>query len=173
MVSFKPELEICPCCGNKGSCKIHAYYKRWITDFIGGRKVQLRIRVLRVICENCGHTHAILPDAIIPYDSYSLLFILRVLAARFFLHHTIELLCERFQITQNQFYKWMNLWHTHKEVWLGMLPSAETSDIAFIRSIASENRLSDFTAAFVQLTSHSFLQSHRNPANYCQRRFST
>ena len=170
MASFRPELETCPICGSKGNCHIHAYYGRRIIDFIQGHPVRNDICVLRLVCD-CGHTHAILPDLIIPYSSYGLFFILRVLAESFSIHVPVEKLCERFSITRNQFYKWLGLWKLHKELWLGVLESAGTTDAGFIRELSWNIPYSEFASSFVRRFSFSFLQSHKNPACYCQQVF--
>lgn len=170
MSLVKPELETCPVCKSAGNLRIHCYYKRYLTDFIGDKTVRREISVLRLSCDSCGSTHAILPDIIIPYCSYSLFFILRVLA-EYFLHlRTIEQLCERFSITSKQFYKWLSLWKKHKEQWLGFLENLELSDKGFLFSLCQMDRTSDFTSCFVRTFAFSFLQSHANPKNavYCQ-----
>ena len=95
MDGFCPELQTCPCCGTKGDCQILAYYDRSLVDFINGVPVCHSLCIMRLIC-TCGHTHAVLPDFIIPYVSYGLFFILRTLA-EYFLHICIvEKLCDRF-----------------------------------------------------------------------------
>lgn len=83
MAVFQPELETCPVCGSCGNCHVHAYYDRSVIDFRNGRKVTDSLCVLRLICDSCHHTHALLPDILIPYASYSLMFILRVLGECF------------------------------------------------------------------------------------------
>lgn len=55
-------------CGSVGTLKIHAYYYRSIK--LGAGKSLFHI--CRVICESCGHSHAILPSTIIPYSQISL-----------------------------------------------------------------------------------------------------
>ncbi len=40
MDGFRPELQTCPWCGTKGSCRIHAYYDRSLVDFMGGAPVR-------------------------------------------------------------------------------------------------------------------------------------
>lgn len=167
MASFRPELETCPFCGSKGNCRIHAYYGRKIVDFIQGRPLRTDICILRLIC-SCGHTHAILPDLIVPYSIYSLFFLLRVLAEFFSGLASVETLCERFSITGNQLYRWLNLWKTHRELWLGALGSMEISDAAFLWMLVLKNHHSDFSADFLRRFSFSFLQSHKNPARYCR-----
>lgn len=73
----------CPSCGSTGNCAAHGSYRRSLIDFEEGKVVYGVVEVQRVRCASCGHTHAILPDHIIPYTTYSLLFILRVLAGHF------------------------------------------------------------------------------------------
>ena len=73
MAGFRPEMESCPVCGASHSCTTHASYERNLIDFIQGRPVYHTIKVIRVIC-SCGHTHAILPDLIIPYNTYGVFF---------------------------------------------------------------------------------------------------
>ena len=170
MGGFRPEFQTCPCCGSKGSCRIHAYYGRSLTDFVDGSIVCHNLCILRLVCP-CGHTHAILPDFIIPYSGYGLFFILRVLAGYFLRLSTVERLCERFSITLSQLHRWLKLFRVQKEEWLGTLSSMETSGLSFLRNLAIEPAYSDFASAFVRRFAKSFLQSHKNPAVYCQQVF--
>lgn len=163
MNHFQPQLETCPICGSTGNCHIHDYYGRSIIDFRAGQHKKDDLCILRVFCDSCNHAHAILPDTIIPYCSYSLFFVLRVLGEYFAGLYTIELLCERFGISGNQLYKWLSLWKSHKQEWLGLLSGDETSDFAFLKHLAVQDSYSVFSMAFIQLTSRSFLQSHKNP----------
>ena len=95
---FQPHLETCPICGSTGNCHIHDYYGRSIIDFQAGKREKSDLCVMRVFCDSCEHAHAILPDVIIPYSSYSLLFILRLLGQYFAGRFTIEQLCERYEM---------------------------------------------------------------------------
>lgn len=170
MAGFRSELQTCPCCGVKGSCRIHAYYDRSLVDFIGGTQVRHSLCIMRLIC-TCGHTHAILPDFIIPYSSYGLFFLLRVLAEYFLRLSTVERLCERFGITLSQLRRWLQLFRVQKEDWLGVLSSMEVSGLSFLKSLLTQPAYSDFASAFVRRFTKSFLQSHKNPALYCQQVF--
>ena len=123
----------------------------------------MNVTVLRLVCESCGHTHAILPDPIIPYSTYSLFFILRVLAEAFAGFLTREQLCERFGITASQLYKWLSLFRQHKQEWLGLLSSAEIPDPIFLRRLCSLEPFSCFAKEFFLKCMVSFLQSHSNP----------
>ena len=170
MDGFRPELQTCPCCGAKGQCRIHAYYDRSLVDFIGGVPVRHSLCILRLVC-SCGHTHAILPDFIIPYSCYGLFFLLRVLAEYFLRLSTVEALCGRFSISLSQLRRWLALFRAQKEEWLGVLLSMETAPFPFLKSLMRLPAYSDFASAFVRLFAKSFLQSHKNPAPYCQQVF--
>jgi hypothetical protein len=123
-----------------------------------------------VICSSCGHTHAILPDLIIPYSTYGLFFILRVIAEYLLRLSSVEQLCLRFGITHSMLYRWLRLFREHKALWLGALDSVETPDAVFLKRIISR-KYSPFASSFTRLTAFSFLQSHRDPALYRQTVF--
>ena len=163
MDNYLPQTEICPICKSHGNCRIHAYYNRSVIDFKYGHKVKSSLCVQRLICDSCGHTHAVLPDVLIPYASYSLMFILRVLGEFFLGTTSIEALCEKFSITSMQFYKWLQLWKQHKQLWLGILSDMETSNWVFLKSLILTEAYSDFGTAFCRQFSCSFLQAHKNP----------
>ena len=170
MAGFRPELETCPVCGVSHECSLHASYDRNLIDFISGKPVYHRITVARVICSSCGHTHAILPDLIIPYSTYGIFFILRVIA-EYLIHQTsVEELCLRFGITHSMLYRWYRLFLDHKSLWLGILVSAETSAFSFLKFLVCQ-AYSAFSESFILHTSFSFLQSHLNPATYRQTVF--
>ena len=163
MALFRPELETCPICGSAGNCHIHDYYGRSIIDFQAGTQKKSDLCVLRVFCDSCNHAHAILPDVIIPYSSYSLFFVLRILGEYFAGLYTIEQLCERYGISRNQLFKWVALFKSHKQEWLGLLSDAAVSDFSFLKNLVSVDRFSFFSMEFIRRSSRSFLQSHRNP----------
>ena len=54
----------CSKCRRKGACNKHAYYTRQIvTD-----EAKQPIDILRVLCNHCDRTHALLPNWIVPYS---------------------------------------------------------------------------------------------------------
>ena len=90
----------------------------------------------------------------------------------------VEQICERSGISGKQLFKWLALWKSHKQIWLGILADSETTDKAFWQSLQEKENYSFFSSDFTRLTSHSFLQSHANPvlssppgARYCQKVF--
>ncbi len=156
---------VCPACGSRGNCAAHASYTRSLIEYESGKVVYHRVKIRRVRCGSCGHTHAILPEHIVPYSTYSLLFILRVLAGHFLRLGTVEQLCRRYAISPSMLYQWKALFLEHKAVWLGVLKDAETTSDEFIRQLlVLPSWSSDFGKPFWLKTARSFLQGHRDAA---------
>ncbi len=155
----------CPVCKSRGNCAAHGSYTRSLIDFEAGRTVYRRVEIKRVRCGSCGHTHAIVPDGVIPYTTYSLPFILRVLCAHFLRLGTVEQLCRRYAISPSMLYQWKALFLEHKAVWLGVLKNMETTPAEFIRQLlVLPSWSSDFGKPFWLKTARSFLQGHRDAA---------
>ena len=55
-------------CGRSGCLNIHGYYQRKVKTQDGS----FILTVCRVICSECGRTHAILPSSIVPYSQIPL-----------------------------------------------------------------------------------------------------
>lgn len=155
----------CTSCGVDGSLVRFAFYTRWIIDLIKGQPVAHQIRILRLMCGSCGHTHAVLSDCIIPYSQYSLVFILKTLSMVFLHADTIEHICDEEQITPAQIYRWKKLYLEHRSLWLTAAERLVTSENDLLDRILHESSPSDLLWQFYRLTGRSFLQSHRNPAN--------
>lgn len=165
MSSFRIEAETCPTCGQRGNCHVFAYYKRHLVDFVDGKVVCVQIRILRVICGSCGHTHAILSDAIIPYESHSIFFILRVLGEFSLRRMSIENICRRYDISLKTLYRWRDIFREHQREWQGYLTAMETTLKRAVHAIASFNPFQKFALDFFHSTGLSFLQRHANPAS--------
>ena len=83
----------------------------------------------------------------------------------------MEKLCERFSITLSQLHWWLQPFRIQKKEWLGVLSSMEASSLSFLKALLVQAAYSDFASAFVRRFTKSFLQSHKNPAPYCQQVF--
>lgn len=167
MDGFREEKEVCPTCGCQGGCTKHASYDRYLIDFEEGKPQYHRITVTRVICQ-CGATHAILPDPIIPYDQYSLFFILVVLAVYSCHILTTEHICDIYGITPPMLYRWKKVYNEHRREWQGLLKSITTDVSRSLLELIRKDPYSGFSVFFIQTTNYTFLQTHANPAN-CQR----
>ena len=164
MDSYSHAMQECPSCHSKGNLIPHASYCRSIIDFTGGKTTYRKISVKRLKCQGCGHTHAVLPDLIVPYAQYSLFFLLRVVG-EYFLHlKTISEICLVYSITPSMLYRWKALFLCHMADWLPILEQLETSTFAFLKQICFLQDFStSFSSPFFRLTGVSFLQSHKNP----------
>lgn len=162
-------LLVCPYCGAKGTCNKRGSYERSLVTFPDGKPLVVRLRIPRVQC-TCGKSHALLPDFIVPYLSYSLPMILRILSDFFTRRLTIRGICEKYLVSPPLIYRFKKRFLIHKKQWLGILRDMELSTISFMEELlmSSYDRFHD---AFLRLTTYSFLQSHKNPANCSRPRF--
>ena len=170
MSSFKPEEETCPYCQSRGNCHRHAYYFRHLVWFDGNSQITFSLRILRVKCSGCGHTHAVLPDVIIPYVSYGIQIILDALHEYFSKSASACSICRKYDISEVLLYRWVRLFKRDKRLHLGLLEDSQSSPFQFMCNILNGD-FSDFSVEFILMTARSFLQSHKNPAIYRQTVF--
>lgn len=68
-------------------------------------------------CENDRHYHALLPNMIIvPYSSFSIFFILRVLSMKYFSSVTVEKITELFHISVSTLYRWIKKYNAYLKI---------------------------------------------------------
>lgn len=148
--------QTCPVCGSTSNHSIHSSYERNLITFDNGTRNDYIVTIPRIKC-NCGHTHAILPDILIPYGSYSLRFILLVLSEYLIKSLTVETLCLKYQIVKSTLYAWIHLFLDHFNLLAGLLASIDnlcSEAIDWINSYISLTK--DFFSRF----RFSFLQPH-------------
>lgn len=150
--------EVCPTCGAKHLCSFHASYVRDMIVIENSAVVFHNVSISRVICSSCEHTHALLPDVLIPYGSYSLFFILRVLRLYFLHSYTVVKLCFIYSISISTLYAWIHLFHRQKSLWMGVLSDLETSSLSFLCILMD---VSSFPVDFFRSFHFSFLQQYR------------
>ncbi len=162
-------LLVCPYCGAKGTCNKRGSYERSLVTFPDGKPQVVRLRIPRVQC-TCGKSHALLPDFIVPYLSYSLPMILRILSDYFTRRLTIRGICEKYLVSPPLICRFKKRFLIHKKQWLGILRDMELSTISFMEELLTSS-YDRFHDVFLRLTTYSFLQSHKNPANCSRPRF--
>lgn len=163
MNTFQVENATCPHCGAKYNCTYFSSYSRNLITFENGAKTCHNISITRVLCNSCRHSHAILPDNLIPYGSYALSFILTTLRAYFLCTKTVTDLCDYFQISISTLYGWIHLFNEQKLIWLGVLENATVSTIKFIDDIST---LKISLNLFYKTINVSFLQPFKmTPCN--------
>ena len=118
----------------------------------------------------CGKSHALLPDLIVPYLSYSLPLVLSILSDYFKRRLTIRGICEKYLVSPPLIYRFKKLFLLHKKQWLGTLRDMELPGLSFMEELLTGS-YSQFHDAFLRLTTYSFLQSHKNPADCSRPRF--
>lgn len=162
-------LIFCPYCGAKGTCRKRGSYERNLVVFSDGKLEALRLKVPRVQCP-CGKSHALLPDLIVPYLSYSIPLILFILSDYFNRHLTVQDICDKYLITPPVLYRFKKQFLLHKKEWLGIVRDMSLSASAFLEELLTKP-YSQFGDAYLRLTTYSFLQSHKNPANCARPHF--
>lgn len=144
-------LPVCPFCGAPSS-KFHlnGKYSRDFITYENNHPLIQKLQISCVECNSCGHSHALLPDIIIPYSSFSLKFILSVVYAKITNRFSsLDCLCSHFQISISTFYRFFKCF---------------ISDFFLLRTLISHiSSIMDFEKlSFYQLTSllHSFFTTY-------------
>lgn len=139
----------CPLCGAKHpKWSYHDSYDRYLISFEAGSSIIHNIKIPLIKCSSCDHTHAVLPEIIIPYGSYSLLFVLNVLRDYYLCSSTVRAICDKYQIATSTLYAWKKLFLVHKKLWLGFLEDAYQNSIEFLSSLPSISSSADLDIFF-------------------------
>ncbi len=152
----------CPSCGSSHCHSFHSCYERAMISIVDNRRSNILVSVPRIKC-HCGHTHAILPDILIPYGSYTIRFILIVLSHYITRHCTVSELCDFYQISRSTLYDWIHLFLSHHNLLVGILDSINNlclSAVSFIMDIPQ------LASRFYSLFRFSFLQARNKTTRY-------
>lgn len=151
--------QACPICGAKGSFEYYDDYERDLISVQYGKRVTKTLQVHRYCCNSCHHTHALLPEPLLPYSSYSLRFVIQVLCEYAIRQQTVEQLCEKYQIAHSTLYAFYHLFLSHKQLLLGVLTDMQQDSYPFLLDFSGKQAEEFF------LTYHfSFLQRARTAA---------
>jgi len=156
---------VCPLCGAKGCCSSHMSYSRWVITVEDGGREAYEVDIPCVLCDSCGHSHAVLPDILIPYSSYSLRFILHVLEGYLKRTCTVVDFCSQWEIAVSTLYYWKHLFLDHASLLAGVLNRFETlvtAALDYIRDIES------LPSLFFEQFKFSFLQQRYKKATEYQ-----
>ena len=158
VAGFKPSSCRCPKCGAVGQFSRIRPYRRFMISVDHGRRSDTELIVPRLRCDSCGGTHALLPDSLIPFGSYSLRFVLTILLAYLNRNGTVTGLCEHWGIAISTLYSWVHLFRTHYNAWCRVLDRIQwvTTD-----SLASVSDFAAFPSGFLARFGFSFLQGRR------------
>lgn len=103
----------CPSCNAFHSFTRHATYSRNICFFYFGRIEEHKINILRLLCNSCDTTHAILPADTVPYLIYSFSCIICILIKRFVNEESILEISNKNQISYQLIYLFLKRFITH------------------------------------------------------------
>jgi len=154
----------CPYCGTVGKMALYGNYERGLTYLKSSRVTDSRLRLLRVKCESCTVSHAVLPDIIIPYGRYCLSFVLKALIMYFERKATVVNICAELGIAVSTLYEWKKRMLLHKELMLGLLISKKTHVLAFLQGLLKKRNLSKSLCGFYHKYGFSFMQNRSNVA---------
>jgi len=118
---FNPNKVHCPECRTMGRFTVYDGYERNLVSYENGAIEAEMVTVKRTKCLVCGSAPAVLPDVLVPYKQYSILFILHVLKAYYFRNESVAAVCERFCIAIATLYAWKKRYLSHKTLHLGKL----------------------------------------------------
>jgi ribosomal protein S27AE len=134
---------VCPSCGAKNTMAYHAFYWRHLISPSMAQSTESgilfttldeqRMRIIRVKCSSCGHTHAVLPCDVVPYRLYSVDSIMALLALYFSYGWPPAKIAETFGLSIRVIYRLIHLWQ------LFVIRLAMLLRIVFALYPASEN----------------------------------
>lgn len=129
----------CPHCNSTG-LQSWGSYARQVRVMTADGQTTVELRIPRLRCPHCGHTHAVIIPGLVPYRWYGLAFILCVAVRYLSGSGTVTAICDHFQIAVGTLYRWMETVREH----VRFLEGVSTSD-AQIRRLAKEamSRLAD------------------------------
>lgn len=146
----------CPACGCLHPCykKISPYRREMIT-VCDGHRSRTALQIPRLRCSSCGVSHAVLPEVLIPFGSYTVRFILTVLHE--YLHRSCRVtdLCDHWQISVSTLYAWIRLFTTHYSVFFGIMNRIHRLCDGALQRISSDP---SFPERFYSVFRFSFLQ---------------
>ena len=127
---YEPGSHCCQRCGKLlWSSGITTSYKRLMTWPCNGTPKTDEISIPIFLCGQCGKSengtgcengdyyHAILPNNLIPFSQFTLLFILTVLDEYFNHKRTVNQICVNWGITTTTLYSWRKRFRTHYDAW--------------------------------------------------------
>ena len=134
--NYIPDRHCCHRCGKEiWADKKASSYKRGITYIHEGRRFDDVIRIPVYLCCQCGKSdrpggtangdyyHAILPDTLIPFTCYTLVFVLTVLDDYVRRTRPVAEICSFWLISSSTLYRWKKRYMEHYEAWADSLES--------------------------------------------------
>ena len=145
----------CPCCNASGQCEYISPYKRTMISAADDTPKVQYLSIKRVRCNSCNHTHAILPDILIPYGSYSIRFILIILTKYLHRKTSVAAFCNMWHIAVSTLYSWIHLFIDHYSAFVSALDRISSISEKAVTSVEGHDTFID---DFFQRFRFHFLQ---------------
>jgi hypothetical protein len=146
---------VCPSCGADNLYPNYSSYERTMISFDENGRKEIIVSIPRCKC-SCGKTHALIPDILIPFSSYSLRFILITLWKFMCRKTSVEVFCYEHCIAVSTIYKWIHLFRLHYNLLVGAINEISKLSTDAITYIVSTQNL---TGSFFNRFHFSFLQN--------------
>lgn len=167
MVSKQENLPKCPKCNTNKHFVKHCTYNRNVCSIINSEIVTMTVEILRLWCNGCEKTHAVLPDDIIPYCYYGKSFVLYCLRLYYLENKSV---CEIVELTntyEKLIYKFLNRYADEMyslmlflKVYLSQL-AEELSRQKTIRILFQIENLKEFLMKYFLSSKRIFLMPER------------
>jgi hypothetical protein len=106
-------------CKTRGHMKSHDHYCRRLIDYDKAVLDHI-VEIERAKCGACGDTHAALPDVLVPYKTYSIIFILKAIKEYFHTRAATHI-CKKYGIAISTLYAWRDRYLAHTSLELGAI----------------------------------------------------
>lgn len=161
---MEPDIDaaklFCPKCKAIGQMVRHDEYRRHFVFMDGDRVTERLITVVRVRCDSCGSTHALLPLAAIPYKPFSIRFVASFIVDS--LEHkfaSIEALCSHYRIAVATFYRYRDCFESCVRVVRGVTHKKDHVRAMAAKMLGATSEIDAVLTAFLDTTGLSFCQS--------------
>lgn len=163
----------CNFCHAKGYCvKDGHYFRSYLLHKKDLEGNGMKISIQRLLCRSCKHSHALLPEEIIPYGQFSIVFIFWVLAAYYLEEKSMNAICKAYNISIQQLKRWKKTFFEQKQRYLGVLNSQcwpEKAALAWLKRRRDYG--TEFAEPYFCDVEKMPGQRHANPPNMRQPRF--
>ncbi len=129
---------ICPKCEIKGKMHRHAFYERFLCVLDKGHVVDRKLNILRLKCEACGSTHAVLTMDMIPFYIYSFSLILDIVRSVLVQKMPVLKKEKESSISFQTIYRFICLWQLYFESYSVFSISNTTNCPYWTKKIISE-----------------------------------
>jgi len=168
--AFKHENDFpkCPKCNTNKYFEWHCIYTRNICTIINSEIVHTNVEILRLRCNSCKKTHAILPDDIIPYCYYTKSFVMHCLKLYYLEQKSVSEIVLLTNTYEKLIYKFINEYRDEflsiiffLKIYLNIYLETDTSAKNLFQIIHNIKNFKEFLKDYFLSTNRIFLMIKR------------